>query len=412
MKFPSLLVVAALNALLLGVALSACSAPGGSNWSAQERGVLESLSLSSPPAPPPDPSNAVGDDGEAANLGHALFFDPRLSRNGQVSCATCHDPAKGFTDGLPLAKGIGTMNRQTLTVVGAAHSPWQFWDGRKDSLWAQALGPLEQPVEHGFTRGEVADVIARAYAEPYEEVFGALPELKSPAHAGPLGDAGAQAAWQAIPAGEREAVTRVFVNVGKAIAAYERQLAPEPSRFDAYVDALRGGNPAGEALLTPVEIAGLRLFIGSAGCTACHSGPRLTDDSFHNTGVPAVAGLPLDRGRQRGAVLVAEDEFNCLSSYSDAAPSQCRVLTGLETPPGAALERAYKVPSLRNVAAQPPYMHAGQFGSLREVLRHYNHAPAAPGGQSELEPLGFSETQLGQLEAFLGTLTSEAGAPR
>src|SRR5690606_15553813 len=107
-----------------------------------------SLSIKSLPPLPPDPSNRYGDDPRAAALGHQLFFDTRLSANGKVSCATCHDPGRDFQDGLPLAVGVGTNTRRTMPIAGTAYSPWMFWDGRKDSQWSQALGPLESPVEH------------------------------------------------------------------------------------------------------------------------------------------------------------------------------------------------------------------------------------------------------------------------
>ncbi len=410
MKTLSIVLTAFLGVLLSALVLSACSSAPGSGWTASQRGVIASLSLEQLPPLPPSPSNAYADTKDAANLGHALFFETRLSSNGEVSCATCHDPAKDFTDGLALAQGVGVMNRKTPTPVGTAYNTWFFWDGRKDSLWSQALGPLERAVEHDFTRGEVAQVVASRYREAYETVFGALPDLgdkaRFPSHAGPLGDSAAQTAWVGMAVADRDAVTRVFVNVGKAIEAYERELVPPPSRFDAYAEAVANGDPAGGGVLNPDEMAGLRLFIGEAGCVACHSGPRLTDDGFHNTGVPAVPGLPEDLGRAAGIVELREDEFNCLGPYSDALPSECKSLARLPKD-GSGLERAYKVPSLRNVASHAPYMHAGQFATLGEVLEHYRTAPAAPSGTNELSPLELTDGQLAQLEAFLGTLSSE-----
>jgi cytochrome c peroxidase len=119
--------------------------------------------------------------------------------------------------------------------------------------------------------------------------------------------------------------------------------------------------------------------------------------------VPAVPGLPEDTGRAAGARLVLADEFNCLSPYSDAAPEQCAELRFMLSE-GEQLLRAFKPPSLRNVAQRPPYMHAGQFATLEETLAHYNSAPPAPAGHSELEPLNLSLTQLAQLQAFLHAL--------
>ena len=414
MRLTSLFTAVVFGLLGLAGSLSACSQVRAPNpLTPAETTAVGALSLGNLGAPPPDPSNAVADDREAANLGHALFFDTRLSVNGQVSCGSCHQPEHDFTDGLARAEGLGHLDRKTMSVVGAAHSTWQFWDGRKDSLWSQALGPLEAPDEHGLTRSEVAKIVAQTYPEQYEAVFGSLPELdrpgRFPARASPQGDAAARAAWAKMTVADRERVTEVFVNVGKALAAYERGLEPSPSRFDTYADAVANGDVAGESVLAPDEVAGLKLFVGKAGCATCHNGPLFTDQSFHNTGVPAVAGLPPDVGRLEGAQLVRNDEFNCLSRYSDAAPAACTALQNLKENTFG-LERAYKVPSLRNVAAHAPYMHAGQFATLRGVLDHYNRAPDAPSGYSEIHPLGLSETELGQLEAFLKTLSSDSAS--
>ena len=117
-------------------------------WSVAEIAILESMSLENLPPLPNDPSNAVADDPRAAELGHALFFDTRLSLNGGVSCATCHQPERKFTDGLVKGQAIGTSNRHTPSIIGTAYSPWLYWDGRRDSQWSQALSPLEDENEH------------------------------------------------------------------------------------------------------------------------------------------------------------------------------------------------------------------------------------------------------------------------
>jgi cytochrome c peroxidase len=207
-----------------------------------------------------------------------------------------------------------------------------------------------------------------------------------------------------MPQKQREAVTEVFVNVGKAIAAYERRIQYGPSRFDRFVSEWqRTGTPPGD-ILSADERAGLALFQGKANCTQCHNGPLFTNNEFHNTGVPRRAGLPDDRGRLPAVASVKSDEFNCRSRWSDARPGECRELDFLAAAT-AAQERAFKVPSLRNVAERAPYMHAGQFATLAEVLDHYNRAPAAPAGRTELQPLRLNKKELRQLEAFLRTLS-------
>jgi cytochrome c peroxidase len=299
-----------------------------------------------------------------------------------------------------------------MTIVGTAYSPWLFWDGRKDSQWAQALGPLENPVEHGGNRTQYAHLIATYYNPEYESIFGSLPDLSSlPTSAGPVADPQAKANWEAMTPEGRESVTRIYVNIGKAIAAFERKIMPGASRFDQYVEALLNNDKQTmETALTSDELAGLKLFIGKANCTTCHSGPLFTNNDFHNTGVPAAKDLPEDVGRAKGAKQVLADKFNCLSPYSDAAPQDCAELRFLKTD-GHELERQFKVPTLRNIAETAPYMHTGQFATLREVLEHYSRAPEAPAGHSELEPRNFSDKELGQLEAFLRTLSAPVELP-
>jgi cytochrome c peroxidase len=399
------------GALAAVVALAACQPADPHRWSADEIETLRGLSLASLPPLPPDPSNAYADDPRAAALGHRLFFDTRFSANGAVACATCHVPERQFQDGLPLAQGIGTTTRRTMSVVGTAYSPWLFWDGRKDSQWAQALGPWENPVEHGGDRTQYAHLVAAHYRAAYEALFGPLADLSGlPAHAGPAAGDPAAAAWAALTAEQQEQITRIYANLGKAVAAYERQLLPGPTRFDAYVAAVVAGDAAtAAATFTSDEAAGLRLFIGEANCTDCHNGPLLTNNDFHNTGVPPVPGLPEDTGRLLGAQQVLADEFNCLSAYSDAASEQCGELRFLVAD-DQDLARKFRPPSLRGVAERAPYMHAGQFATLEDVLAHYNTAPSAPAGHSELEPLGLSEWEIGQLIAFLRTLSGPIAA--
>ena len=382
-------------------------------WSAEDRVTLGSLSLASLGALAPDPSNRFGDDPRAAALGQALFFDTRLSANGKVSCATCHVSTAQFQDGAPLAKGVGTPARRTMPVAGTAFGAWFFWDGRADSQWAQALGPLESAVEHGGTRTQYAHVVAAEYRKEYESVFGSLPRLSGlPAHAGPVADSAARSAWTRNPAAQQEDITRVYANIGKAIAAYERRIAFTPSRFDRYVDdelANRPHTPASR--LSDEEIAGLRLFIGKASCVNCHNGPRFTDDHFHNTGVPVpVAPMPIDSGRTVGVRQALAGEFNCTSRYSDAKPDDCAELR-FATTDGEELVRAFKTPSLRGVAERPPYMHAGQLVTLADVVAHYDRAPNAPAGHSELKPLRLTPAERRQIEAFLRTLSAPVIAP-
>jgi cytochrome c peroxidase len=383
-------------------------------WTEDELVLIRSLWIGSLEPLPPDPTNAVADKPAAAALGHKLFFDTRFSATGDVSCATCHKPESQFQDDLPLGVGIGVMNRRTMPIAGTAYSPWLFWDGRKDSQWAQALGPWESPIEHGGNRTMYAHLIAAHYKTDYETLFGPLPDLadprRFPASAGPMEEPAARQAWQQMDSEDREAITHVYVNMGKSVAAYERRIMPGPARFDRYVEAtLKGDRAAARSFMTNEELYGLNLFIGSAECILCHNGPLFTNNNFHNTGVPAASGLPEDKGRASGAQEVLADEFNCLSPHSDANGA-CEDLTFMKRE-GEELIRAFKPPSLRNVADRPPFMHAGQFATLREVLTHYNNAPAATAGKTELHPLGLTEREIDRLEAFLRTLSAPLDAP-
>src|SRR6185369_5453421 len=125
-----------LTALVL-TSVSMCAArQRGDRWTASQIDELRQMSISSIEPLPRDVTNRVADDPAAAKLGRQLFFDTRLSSNGKVSCATCHQPDRGFQDGTALAHGVGTTNRRTMPIAGTAYSPFLFWDGRKDSQWA------------------------------------------------------------------------------------------------------------------------------------------------------------------------------------------------------------------------------------------------------------------------------------
>ena len=355
-------------------------------WSTAEIQTIRSLALDA--LPPPDVlGNAVADHPVAQQLGHRLFFDARLSANGLVSCATCHQPERRFTDGLPRAVGVALGSRNSMSLVGAAYSPWQFWDGRKDSLWSQAAAPLESAIEHGASRAQLARLLAddADYRRLYEELFGLLP---------------------ALPKG----TDAVFVNAAKALAAYERLLLPGETPFDRYAASLQ---EAGALSETPSEgtaagrfgrqeIEGLRLFVGKAQCINCHNGPLFTNHEFHNTGVlPAPGALPA-KGRAEGVRLVLGDPLNCLGPHSDATTKPCPELAFVRT--GDDLVAAHKTPSLRNLAGSGPYMHAGQIDALGDVLRHYNRARNAIIGHNEAKPLNLLPYELKRLEAFLRTL--------
>ena len=351
-------------------------------WSDAEVALLQSLWLENLPPLPPDPSNAVADNVDAAEFGRLLFFDPRLSANGAIACSTCHQPERRFTDGLPKGQALGQSGRNTMTIVGTAYSPWLYWDGRRDSQWAQALSPLEDPNEHGTSREQVVSLIAgdATYRTKYESLFGTLPD-----------------------APDEQAVDRVFANVGKVLAAFERTIMPLTSRFDEYVGAIVAGDDERQrSLFNDDEARGLRLFIGEAQCTQCHNGPLFTNNEFHNTGVLSAVGEVPDKGRVAGLEKAMQDPFNCRGDFSDDTARSCPELEFARG--GPELIGAVRTPSLRNLDGTEPFMHKGQIATIAEVLEHYNDAPDAMIGHNEAKPLGLSRRELGQLEAFLETL--------
>ncbi|MER8581005.1 c-type cytochrome [Mesorhizobium sp. M1423] len=395
-RFSSLL------ALVMVAVLVGCGRP---EFSDAEKQTVASLALSRLPPLKPDTTNRFADVPAAAALGSTLFFDTGMSGGGTVSCSTCHKIDRQFQDDLPQAVGVGRTNRRTMPLAGVAHDPWFFWDGRRDSLWAQALTPLENPLEQAGNRAAFAHYIKARFGERYERIFGPLPDLSGvPANASPLGTDAEKATWNAMPEAQAEEVNRVFANIGKAIAAFERSIAPPQTRFDRFAtDLAVGAEPQGDAVFSPEEILGLKLFIGKANCVTCHNGPRFADGSFHNTGVPPVAGLPPDRGRVDAVAQVEADPFNCFGTFRDGDASACRELRFM-VKAGPELIRGYKTPSLRGAATRPPYMHAGQFSSLDEVVAHYSKAPASVEGVSEIHPLQLSDRERAALVAFLKTL--------
>jgi cytochrome c peroxidase len=371
---------------------------------------------------PPEPVNGVADSAAAAALGQFLFFDIRLSANGKIACASCHQPARGFSDGQALAKGLLPGTRNTPSLLNAALNHWFFWDGRADSLWSQALQPLEGAREAGGDRLHIAHLVAddSALGAAYQRVFGPLPPLEDtarfPPHARPDPDPRSPMAeaWQAMALPDRTAINRAFSNLGKAIEAYERKLISGDSPFDTYVEGLRTGDSVKEAALSPAAARGLKLFVGAANCHACHTGPALSDGEFHNLGLPLLPGEAPDRGRAAGMTLLRADIFNAAGPFSDEPTESAKLRLGSLPPPKSQLG-AFKTPSLRNVALTPPYMHDGRFADLPAVLKFYAQGGAATRGHLvgrrdltlSLVPHLTAEQQA-DLVAFLRALT---GAP-
>ena len=416
------------------------------------------LDLSPLPPPPPDPTNRVADDPRAARLGQFVFYDPRFSDAGDTSCSTCHLPEKSFTDGRQLARGRRDLARHAPTLWNAAYNRWNFWDGRTDSLWAQATDPIESPEEMGFSRRRV---LAAFHDDPelaaaYAAIFGPLPPRPDeatlardreaaarfeppPGIVGSLtvaGDPGRPAGGDAAGPGDAAGFTPVgrepapppvaappdpvdvfYANVAKCLAAFERRIVSRHAPFDTFVEGLRDGDPAKLAALPEPARRGLALFVGRARCDFCHSGPEFTDREFHSTRIPPLRDeLRRDPGRRDGVVAVLADPFNGKGPFSDD-PAGEAVADKLDYIVQAIdLYGTFKTPTLRNVARTAPYMHQGQVATLRDVLRHYStfedvFDPLANHFEQTLQPLHLTEQETDDLLAFLESLTDEGLDP-
>ena len=281
---------------------------------------------------------------ERVELGKMLFFDPRLSGDGNMSCASCHNPMFGWSDGLPTAKGFQSMTlaRATPTVVNTAYNELQMWDGRKKSLEEQAMGPMEAKVEMNMDLGRLFKWLAA------NDTYKALFEKAYP--------------------GEKVGPQ----TVSKAIASFERTVISNSSPFDRWV---RGDADA----MTESQVRGFEVFLAEdkGDCAGCHSAPNFTDDGFHNIG---------------------------LASWGIENPDVGRFA---EKPIGL-MKGAFKTPTLRDIALTAPYFHDGSSTTLMDVVEHYVqgglvHTNLSPG----IKALRLTSRDKEDLVAFMHALTSE-----
>lgn len=399
----------ALVLALLASAASAQQAP----WTDREQRILQSFSLANLGPPPARPSNAFADNAAAAGLGQSLFFDKQFGADGKFSCASCHEPSLYFTDAKTRSVGVNKTGRNAITVVGSAYQRWLYWDGRRDSLWSQALIPFEAPDEMGSSRSTVVKQLLadKSLKSTYLEIFGPLPQgfapESVPEHAGPFASGDGREQWHSLEPRQQTHINRIYANLGKAIEAYERTLHYSASRFDRYVAALANGANDSD-VLSKDEKAGARLFMdaGKTQCLQCHNGPTFSNGGFHNIGTGNFSGEHLDFGRVFGLQAVLQDEFNCIGPFSDAKPEQCSELRFLKRNTHVPLEGSFKTPSLRNVANTAPYFHDGSKADLAAVLKHYNEPPdKRSSGDHELRALALSDEELRQLTSFLHSLS-------
>ena len=392
------------------------------------RQKLAALSPPELPPPPADPTNAYVTDPRAAALGKKLFFDTRFSgplldesnngdpatlglrgETGKVGCVSCHVPASGFSDTrsarAQISLGSGWTHRRAKSLLDVAQSSFLNWDGRRDTAFSQPFTPIEDPAEMNSSRLFVAQQIARLYRNDYESIFGPLPALDryppvAAADAGCLELPSDEIHGTCVKPGADDAdVTRVVVNMGKAIEAYTRQLTCGPSRFDAWV----AGNPHA---LSADEQAGALLFVGKGRCDTCHSGPYFSDQFFHNVGLHPdfrFFVVPIDDpGAEGGLAAVLDDPLNSRGPYSDGDDGRLDELPNDLT----ALVGAFSTPRLRCVSRRPSFMHTGQFRSLEDVVDFFAKGGDTGGflGASESLPRDLDPSEKAQLVAFLRAL--------
>ena len=314
---------------------------------------------------------------EKVELGKKLFFDKRLSLDGSVSCATCHDPEKGFADGKPLAEGIGNRRgtRNSPTILNVLFNSGQFWDGRADSLEDQATQPLTNPLEMG-----------NASLDAVIERLRSIPEYTS--------------AFRAVFAGEPN-----VEYLARAIASYERTLVAADSDFDRFI-------AGDQSAITDSARRGFTIFRGKGRCSRCHTFseqlPFFSDFSYHNTGVAA----------QHPAF----ERLSRLAWEAAETPEVVRIIDRLAKQDGGSeLGRmsftyqvfdlgAFRTPSLRNVALTAPYFHDGSAKTLAEVVRFYNEG-GRPNLNREwdLNALALTQAEERDLVVFLESLTGRLG---
>lgn len=332
-----------------------------------------------------DPSNRMSGNRLAIDFGEQLFFESRLSGTGKLSCGSCHVPERDWSDGLKRGEGMQTVDRNTPNLVNVRYHRWFGWDGAADSLWSQSIRPILNPKELAATPQHVADLVRRdsELACHYTRTFGKPPSEVTNDEA-------------------------LLVDVGKALAAFQETIVAARTAFDEFRDALSRGDRSAAARYSIPAQRGLRIFIGKGNCSTCHTGPRFTNGEFHSTGVSFFADKNrVDAGRYEGIRELKRSRFNLLGPYNDD-PARS---TATATQHVDLVERnfgEFKTPSLRNAALTGPYMHNGQIGTLREVVRYYSEISVDrlhADGEQLLKPLKLSAQEMDDLIVFVESLT-------
>ena len=380
--------VAAVAALAGLAAAMVASSRQAVTFSANERAAILAQGPW-PQAQHPDPSNRFSGNTDAIAMGRRLFFDTRLSIDGRQSCATCHDPAKSFSDGKARSTGRALVDRNAIALANLGLNRWFGWAGAADSLWAQSIHPIVDAKELGLT----AELLRESLAS--EPVFGT-----AYAHV-----------FQSTVASD--ASERVLVNIAKALAAFQETIVTGRTPFDEFRDAMERDDARAMARYPISAQRGLQLFVGKGNCNVCHLGPNFTSGEFEDVGVPHFAEKGrVDPGRYGGIATLLASPFNRLGSYNDD-PGKA---DGVPTRHVAQQHRnwgEFRVPSLRNVARTGPYMHNGSLATLDDVVRHYSEMDEerlhGHEGARLVRPLRLTMQERTDLAAFLETLSRDAG---
>ena len=337
-----------------------------------------------------DPTNRVSGMPTAIDFGRRLFFEPRFSPSGYISCVACHQPDRSFTDALPRARGLAPVDRNAPALHNLRLQRSFGWGGSSDSLWMASLRPILDEREIGGSAAKVARVIRTGdgVACRYRATFGMDPA--------------------------RDADETVLVNVGKALAAYEETLRTGRTAFDEFRDSVARGERGAQGYPLAAQ-RGLKIFVGRGNCLTCHSGPNFTDGKFRATGVPSFVGQRApDTGRDAGIRALRASRFNLLGRYNDD-PARTRAIATRQTQLDPGDLGKWRTPSLRNVAVTAPYLHNGGAASLREVVGRYatlGEDQVHANGERSLRRVDLSDRDVDDLVAFLETLTDADGARR
>ena len=377
--------------LVAMVALSACRSVGIApppTLSADEIAAIVSHGPW-PVAFTPDPGNRFSGQPAAIELGRRLFADPRLSADGKRACISCHQPERGFADGLArsVAAHGGPLDRNAQGLFDVRLQHWFGWDGAADSLWAFVLRPLGDDREMGAGPSALAALMA--------------------------GDPDLSARYRLLDPNPDP--TRLRVDIAKALAAYLETLESPRTRFDTLRDALARGDSGATADYPGDALRGLQLFVGRGRCNLCHLGPAFSNGEFHDIGRPFMvnASRP-DPGRHAGVKAVLNDPYNRLGRYVDAAVDDHAVRTRHLAPAHRNFGE-FRVPGLRAALLTAPYGHDGSLPALADVVRHYSEIDLErlhADGESLLRPLHLDAQQSADLIAFLRTLSEPERRPQ